>query len=341
MPETIVYVGNAESQDISILRLREDGELIPFKTVPIPGPSQPGSSTPMAFSPDRRFLFVGLRNEPFSVVTFHVDPATGIPNFIGSGPLPDQMAYLSVDRTGRFLFGASYQGNKVMVSPILEGGIVGPAHQVVTTRPSAHCIIPTRSNRHVLHTSLGGDCVHQQKFDAATGTLTPNEPYERAVRAKAGPRHIIFSEDEAFAYLLNELDGSIYVFPFDAAKGTLVKETQIVSALPKGFSGTPAAADIHLTPGGKFLYASERGSDTLAAFSVGKDGRLSPVGNYPTETQPRGFNIDPSGSFLLAVGQKSHSLTAYAIDPVSGALTTLKRYPVGKNPNWIEFLTLP
>jgi 6-phosphogluconolactonase len=336
-----MYVGNAETQDINVFRLKDDGDLTPTETKRIPGPEKPGFSTPMAVSPDKRFLFVGLRNEPYSVVTFHIDPAKGTLTFVGSGPLADQMAYISTDRTGRFLFAASYQGSKVTVSPIAQGGIVGATHQVVNTKPNAHCIVPTRSNRHVLHTSLGGDVVHQQKFDAAKGELSPNDPYERVVRAKAGPRHIVFSNDETIAYLINELDGSIYVFPFDAGKGTLGGEIQVVNALPPDFSGTASAADIHLTPNGRFLYASQRNANTLAAFKVGSDGKLTPVGHYPTETQPRGFNIDPSGRYLFAVGQLSHGMTSYAIDQASGALTVLKQHPVGRNPNWIEFLTLP
>jgi 6-phosphogluconolactonase len=162
------------------------------------------------------------------------------------------------------------------------------------------------------------------------------------VKVKAGPRHFRFSPDERFVYLLCELDASIYVFPYDAASGRLSKETQVASAVPPGFAGKPWAADIHLTPDGKFLYASERTSSTLAAFRVdANSGALVPIASYPTETQPRGFAIDPSGRTLLAVGQLSNSLTAHAIDPDSGALRALARYPVGKNPNWIEMARLP
>ena len=150
-----------------------------------------------------------------------------------------------------------------------------------------------------------------------------------------------FSPDGRFVYLLNELDCAIYVFPYDSAAGILGKETQIASALPPGFSDKPWGADIHLTPDGKFLYASERTSSTLAAFSVDKkSGVLTAIGTYPTEKQPRGFNIDPSGSTLIAVGQLSNSLTAYRIDKKTGALTKLKEYPVGKNPNWVEIVKM-
>ena len=209
----------------------------------------------------------------------------------------------------------------------------------MATQPNAHCIVTDPSNRYVLHTSLGGDVVYQEKFDAKTGKLAPNDPPTINVKAKAGPRHLTFSPNKKFVYLINELDAAIYVFPWDAKTGTLKKEVQVITALPKGFSGKPWAADIHLTPDGKFLYASERTTSTLAAFRVdAKKGALTSIDSYPTEKQPRAFNIDPSGRYLLAVGQLSNSLTSYSIDKKKGTLTKLKEYPMGKNPNWVEFV---
>ena len=342
MPSTFVYVGNAESQSVSIFSLSLDGALAAIDTQAVPGPAKPGSTTPMAVSPDKRFLLVGLRNEPYSAATFSIDPSTGKLSFVGSGPLADAMAYIATDRSGRFLLSASYGGGKIAVNPIGANGVVGPAQQVIAGQPNAHAVIAGRANRHVLYTSLGNDIVGQLVFDAATGTLTPNDPPAISVKPKAGPRHFRFSPDERFVYLLCELDASIYVFPYFVANGRLSKETQVASALPPGFAGKPWAADLHLTADGEFLYASERASSTLAAFRIdAKSGALTPIASYPTETQPRGFAIDPSGRTLLAVGQLSDSLTAYAIDLDSGALRALKRYPVGKNPNWIEIVSLP
>jgi 6-phosphogluconolactonase len=336
---TFVYVGNADSQEITILELKPNGELAPVDTAAVPGPAKPGSSLPLAISPDRKRLYAGLRNEPYSVVTFAIDARTGKLTAAGSGPLADSMAYISTDRSGKFLLSASYGGNKVTVNPIGPDGVVQPPLQVVDTQPNAHCVIADPSNRYVLHTSLGGDLVYQEKFDAKTGKLTPNDPPSISVKAKAGARHLAFAPGGKFVYLVNELDGSIYVFPWDTRTGTLKQEVQVATSLPKGFEGKPWAADIHLTPDGKFLYASERTTSTLAAFSVDpKTGMLASIDSYPTEKQPRGFNIDPSGRYLLSVGQLSNSMTAYAIDKASGKLTQLKQYAVGKNPNWIEIV---
>ncbi|MEH2471938.1 6-phosphogluconolactonase [Nitrobacteraceae bacterium AZCC 2161] len=339
---TFVYVGNADSQDVSVLELKANGDLAPVETMAVPGPAKPGGSLPLAVSPEKHRLYVGLRNEPYSAVTFEIDAQSGKLKLVGPGPLADSMAYLAIDRSGRFLLSASYGGNKVAVNPIGPNGVIAPAQQVIATEPNAHCIIFDPTNRYVLHTSLGGDVIYQQKFDAKTGTLSPNDPPTVSVKAKGGPRHLVFSPDKQFVYLLDELDAAIYVFPWDAATGTLKKEIQVASALPKGFDGKPWAADIHLTPDGKFLYASERTTSTLAAFRIDeKTGGLTPIDSYPTEKQPRGFSIDASGRYLLSVGQLSNSMTSYAIDKATGKLTKLKEYPVGKNPNWVEIVDLP
>jgi 6-phosphogluconolactonase len=339
---TFVYVGNADSQDITVLELAANGDLRPVATAPVPGPAKPGGSLPLAVSPDKRFLFAALRNEPYSVVTFSIDAKSGMLNAVGSGALADSMAYIVTDRTGHYLLSASYSGSRVTVNPIEPNGRVGPVQQSVATAPKAHAIVADPQNRHVLHTSLGGDVIHQEKFDAHTGRLTPNDPGTTSVEAQAGPRHLVFSPNGEFVYLLNELDASIYVFPYDSSTGTLKKQTQIVSSLPRDFAGKRWAADIHVTPNGRFLYASERTASTLAAFAVNPaDGTLTSTGSFPTARQPRAFNIDPSSRFLLAVGQLSNSVTVHAIDPASGALTVHAEYPVGKNPNWVEVVRLP
>ena len=221
---TFVYVGNADSQDVTVLELKSSGDLTPVETAAVPGPAKPGGSLPLAVSPDKKRLFVGLRNEPYSAVTFAIDAKTGKLTPVGSGPLADSMAYVVTDRSGKFLLGASYGGNKVTVNPIGPDGVVQPAQQIVATQPNAHCIMPDPSNRYVLHTSLGGDLVYQDKFDVKTGKLTPNDPPSVSVKAKAGARHLVFSPNKRFVYLINELDASIYVLPWDAKTGTLKKE---------------------------------------------------------------------------------------------------------------------
>ncbi|AMJ63418.1 6-phosphogluconolactonase [Bosea sp. PAMC 26642] len=337
--KTIVYVSNADSREISVLELdARAGELKPVETV-----SVSGTAMPMAVSPDRRQLYVSLRSQPFSVSSFAIDGKSGRLTLGSTVPLPDNMAYVSTDRTGRFLLSASYGGDKIAINPIGPQGLVqAEPVQVVATRKNAHAILTDRSNTHVFASNLGGDILLQYKFDAATGRVVPNDPPFVETKKGAGPRHFVFSPDDKFAYLLNELDGTLNTYRFDAGKGTL-SETTSVSVVPPGFQGgAPSSAELKITPNGRFIYASERTSNTIAAFRVdAATGALTPAGNFATETQPRGFSIDPSGRFLVAAGQKSDSATLYAIDTESGALKELKRYPLGKNPNWVEIIELP
>ena len=336
MTTTAVYVSNADSGEISVLHLAAgSGALTPVQRVEVAG-----IVMPLALSPDRRFLYAARRSEPWAALSFAIDPADGTLAPLGEAPLPHSMAYLATDRSGRFLFSASYGGHQIAVSPIAADGRVQPAQQALPTGPNAHAIQADPSNRFVFSTSLGGGVVTQWRFDAATGRLTPNDVAALAPHAGASPRHFVFSRDARFVYLIGELDAAIDVLAFDAVSGCL-RTVQTVSSLPPGFVGTPWAADLHLTPDGRFLYSSERRSSTFAAFSVdATTGTLAPLGHTATEAQPRGFNITPDGGFLIAAGQLSNRVSVYRIDPANGALDKCSDCAVGRNPNWIESLSL-
>lgn len=343
MTLTNVYVGNAESQDITVFALAADGTLTAIETVPVPGPATPGGSLPLAISPDRQRLYAALRNEPCSVVAFSIAPQTGRLTLLGSGPLADSMAYISLDATGRHLFAASYGGSRVSVNTIGPDGVPGAIRQVLATEPKAHAIRPAPGNRHVLATSLGGDAIHQYRFDPLSGVLSPGDPpLSRIAPPGGGPRHFAFAPDGRFVYLLNELDGTVRVLPWDPSTGTLGDELQSISAMPTGSTAKPWGADIHVTPDGRFLYASERTTSTLAAYSIDAGtGRLTTIGTFSTEAQPRAFAIAPSGRHLLSVGELSNALTVHAIDLSTGVLTALGSTTVGRKPNWVEIVELP
>ena len=340
---TYMYVGNAASNEIVVLALDpKTGDLKEIEKIVVPGITKAGGSIPMAVSPNKKFLYAGFRGEPQVAAAFAIDAKTGKLKHLGNGPLGDSMAYIATDRTGKFLLSASYPGHKVNLNPIGADGVVGAVKQTVPNLPNSHAILTDKSNRHVLSPSLGSDSVTQLNFDAATGTLTPNNPPAAKTAEKSGPRHFRFSANEKFVYLLNELHASIYVFPYDAKAGTLGQPVQVVNAMPPNSQLKPWAADIHLTPNGKFLYASERTTSTLSAFKVdAATGMVTQIDTTPTEQQPRAFEIDPTGKFLYVVGEKSDSMTSYAIDAKTGKLSKLKQYPIGKNPNWIEIVTLP
>jgi 6-phosphogluconolactonase len=332
----IAYVSNADSGDISVLRLdRRMGTLELIQTLEVGG-----NVMPLALSPDQRLLYAALRSEPYRVATLSRDARTGELTRIGTAPLPDSMAYIGVDRTGRWLFGASYGGSQLSVSPIAPDGLPGAATTVMPTGKNAHALAIDSRNAHLLVTNLGSDQVLQLRFDAADGRLTPNDPPAFMTRPGAGPRHLVFHPSGRKVYLLHELDGTLDVLDYDPGRGTL-SLAGTLATLPDGFGGKAWAADIHLTPDGRFLYTSERNSSTLAMWRLNDAGEPALVGHQPTETQPRGFQIDPSGSWLLAVGQASHRLTAYRIDAVTGKLAPQLSLAVGKNPNWVEIVDLP
>jgi len=329
------YVSHAESGDLWVLALDgRSGALEPLQRIDIGG-----TVMPLALSPDRRFLYAARRSDPLAVAGFAIDPASGLLSPLGEAPLPHSMAYLAADRGGRFLFSASYGGSLVAVSPIGPDGVPLAAQQILPTPPHAHCILSGPDNRHVYATSLGGDCVLHWHFDPDSGQLAAAAPL--ALPAGTGPRHLAFHPQGGFAYLLGELDGSLAVLAIDHATGAL-SPLQTASSLPPDFDGAPWAADLHLTPDGRFLYSSERRSGTLAVFRVDPaTGRLGPAGHAATTAQPRGFAIDPSGRFLLAAGQRSHRIAVHAIDPATGALSPCGEHAVGRDPNWVELIALP
>lgn len=326
-----VYVSNADSGDIAVLRMGPGGELSLQSRV-----SVGGQLMPMAIHPGRTTLHVVRRSEPMAVVSLAIDPVTRDLHPLGEAALPASMAYVSTDLAGRFLLAASYQGHQLTVSPLGADGTVGAVQQVVPTGPNAHAILPSPCNRYVLATSLGGGELMVFGFNAETGRLSPATAWP--ARAGAGPRHFRFDAAGRFVYLLNELDATVDVLTWNATDGTLAC-VQTVGILPPGFTGQPWAADLHLTPDGRHLYASERTSSTLAHWAVdAATGQLTLVGRTPVETQPRGFAIDPTGRHVLVVGQTSHHLSRFALNPVTGQLTLQQRLAVGQGPNWVEIV---
>jgi len=346
---TFVYVSNAEDGDIGLYTLQSDGSLQPgarFKAGKV--------VMPMTVSPDKRFLVAAVRSKPFSAHTYSIDRGTGALTLIGTGPLADSFPYISHDRSGRFLLGASYGGHLVSVNPVGADGRVGEPMQTIPTARNAHAIRTDNTNRFVFVPHLGTDQIFQFVFDEKSGRLTANTPPVVQLKAGTGPRHLITSSDNRFVYLLNELTATVTTLALDGKTG-LLTEVSSVSALPPNSKLVPGAprpspgrntdndiwaSDVHLTPNGKFLYAAERTSNSLGAFSVDSSaGKLTYLGSTPTEKQPRGFSIDPTGRFMVVSGEKSDTISAYSIDPSSGALKPIGKYPTGKGSNWVEIVS--
>jgi len=339
MATTMVYVSCAEPREILRFTMdRDSGALQRIDATYVPGIDMASNtSMPLAISPDRHVLHAGLRQPPFPCVGFAIDPKTGALTELSSANLPHSVCYLTIDRTGKHLLAASYQGALLATHALDASGVItAPPTQVVPTPPAAHSVIQDASGRFVYAASLGGDVVMRLHFDPATGQL--DDMQTAPMPHGAGPRHLRLSPDGRFLYALCELDATIGVFAVAPETG-LLERRQILRTQPQGFAAK--CADMHLTPDGHFLYASERTTSTLTACRIGPDGTLSAIGQTETEACPRGFAIEPRGRFLLACGQESHHLSVYRIDPQAGGLDVVARYPTARNPNWIEIVDLP
>ena len=345
---TFVYVSNAEDGNIGLYTLEKDGSLKPGERY------EAGKIVmPMSVSPDRKRLFAAVRTKPFAVLTYAIDRKSGALKQLGSGPLAESFPYIYVDKTGRFLLGASYGANLVSVNPIGKDGKVGKPLQVIPTARNAHSIITDKTNKYAFVPHLGTDQIFQFKFDAKSGKLTANTPATVQIKQGYGPRHIIMSGDNKFAYLLSELVATITTLSLDPKTG-LLKEESVASFLapdsklqPGAPRPTPGrnvdndiwASDLHLTPNGKYLYAAERTSSTIGAFSVdGATGKLTYMSSTPTEPQPRGFRVDPTGKYVVVTGEKSDTISVYAITN-EGNLNLKQKYPTGKGSNWVEMVS--
>lgn len=294
--------------------------------------------------PNGRFLYavneVGNYKGPNSggVSAFSVNRATGKLTVLNE--LPTRGAdpcYVTVDKTGKYVLVANYTGGSVAVFPILKDGSLGEATAFVQHSghgpnpqrqegPHAHSIDLSPDNRFAMVDDLGLDEVLVYKFDSAKGTLTPNDPPFAKVDSGAGPRHLALSPDGKFAYVIGEMGHIVTVFSDDSASGRL-QLLQMITTVPKDFTGRNDDAEVRVHPSGKFLYASNRGDDSIAIYAIDKNkGTLEQVGSvHSGGKEPRSFEIDPTGTLLLAANQKSDTIVVFQIDEKTGLLT-----PTGK-----------
>ena len=239
--------------------------------------------------------------------------------------------HISVESTGRFALVANYSSGSFAMFPIQADGRLGPATQIVQhsgssihperqTGPHAHCILPDPTNRFAIAVDLGLDKFLVYEMDLEKGKL--NKHAEIDVQAGAGPRHLTFHPNGKFAYLINELNATLIGYRYHSERGTF-GELQIVPALPGDFTGENLCAAIKVSPDGKFVYASNRGHDSIVCFRIDeKTGMLTYRSHTSTGgKEPRDFAIDPSGNFLLAANQNSHTIVTFKVDRESGELS--------------------
>ncbi len=299
----------------------------------------------LAVSPDQRFVYAvneGARDKG-SISAFSFDKQMGSLEFLNSQPSGgDHPCYVSIDQTGKWVSSANYSGGSFAVFPAGKDGKLGSPTAVIKhegysvnterqTAPHVHATVFSRDNKFLFVPDLGIDKVMIYSFNARNGRLTPAKIPFHLTEPGAGPRHFEFSPDGRYAYLMEEMTGSISAYNYQKGELHLL---QNISALPGDYTGTVGSADIHVSPDGKFLYASNRGeSNTIAIFKINPaTGMLAPVGHQSTLGKtPRNFNFDPTGNFLLVANQNSDEIVVFKIDRETGLLTdTQKRIEVGK-----------
>jgi 6-phosphogluconolactonase len=337
----IMYVGTytkAPSKGIYAYRFQSaTGAVTPMGAAGLAAETENPSF--LAVHPNQRFLYAVNEISNYkgakdgSVSAFSMDQATGTLTLLnrvttrGADP-----CHLSIDRSGKWLFVANYSGGSVAAFPVHDDGTLGEAsaffqHAGASVNkdrqsgPHAHDTVVSPDNKFVLAVDLGLDKVLTYRLDPAQGGLAP-DPTFAAIAPGSGPRHLAFRPDGKFVYVLKEMLSAVVAFRYDAGGGTLT-ELQTLSTLPEGFKGDSSGAEIVAHPSGKFLYASNRGDDSLAIFRIdAAKGTLTSAGRVSTQGKtPRGFAIDPSGRFLAAGNQNSGSVVVFRIDQATGGLT--------------------
>ena len=322
-----VYIASPESQQIHVWNLNHEGALTLTQVVDVPGQVQP-----MVVSPDKRYLYVGVRPE-FRVLAYRIAPDDGALTFAAESALPGSPTHISTDHQGQFVFVGSYNAGNVSVTRLEDGLPVGVV-DVVEGLDGCHSANISPDNRTLWVPALKQDriCLFTVSDD---GHLVAQDPAEVTTVEGAGPRHMVFHPNEQYAYCVNELNSSVDVWELKDPHGN-IECVQTLDMMPSDFSDTRWAADIHITPDGRHLYACDRTASLITVFSVSEDGSvLSKEGFQPTETQPRGFNVDHSGKYLIAAGQKSHHISVYEIVGEQGLLHEKGRYAVGQGPMWV------
>jgi len=314
----------------------------------------------LAVEPTRRFLYAVNEISQYEgrssggVSAFAIVPGTGKLTFLnevpsgGAGP-----CHVSVDKTGRYVLVANYGGGSVAVLPILKDGHLGEPSAFVQHKgasinpqrqegPHAHSIYTSPDNRFVISADLGLDEVLIYRFDAGKGTLTPNYPAFAVTSSGAGPRHFAFHPNGKFGYVIDEMLSTITAFSYDQASGAL-DVIQTISTLPQDFKGQSNAAEVEVHPSGKYLYASNRGHDSIAVFAINsRKGTLTPAGDVPTlGKEPRSFAIDPTGSFLFVANQNSDNIVEFRIDAANGQLTPSGKVLEVPTPVCVTFVAIP
>jgi 6-phosphogluconolactonase len=291
-----------------------------------------GVQNPVYFAlhPNGQYLYTADELPSPSVSAFRIDPATGKLTTLNTRPSGGKSpTFVAIDKSGKDVLVANYDGADISVLPVGNDGYLRDAAATISYKAGAngrashpHSINLSPDNRFALVADLGLDRIYVYRFDAASGILTPNDPPFLATRTGAGARHLVFHPNGRFVWLIEEAGSSIETLEWDAVHGVLTPRGS-VRTIPDDYHDENATAEILVHPGGKFLYGSNRGHDSIAVFTINEaTGALSPVEYIPTRgSRPRGFAIDPSGQYLFAANVETENVVEFKIDKMTGHLT--------------------
>ena len=331
-----MYVALQDDDRIAIYTMDGSGGLHHQEDVAVEG-----GPAPLALSPDRGVLHVGRRGAQ-AISSYRLDQRTGGLSLIGTAPLQGEPVYVATDRTGRFVLSAYYYQSTAAVHRVGDDGAVTfPPVEWRYTSHGAHAILTDRSNRfaYVPHiANRGPNAIFQFRFDEQTGHLTPNAPPRHDPAEYLGPRALAFHPTLDVVYFSDEQGSSVTAYTISGS-GAL-EPFQTISTLPADYTGMNTCSQIRVSASGRFLFAPNRGHNSVASFRVDpSSGHLSFVDRASTDPVPRAFGLDPGDQYLFATGQQTGRLTAYRVEE-TGALTPLETYEVGNNPMWVLMTTL-
>ena len=335
-----MYVALQEDDKIAVFTIDpQTGKLTPQVEVSVAG----GPFT-MAISPDRKFLYAGCRDTP-QLASFQIDQDTGGLTQNGTIPVEGWPVYIATDRKGKFVLSAYYQGAHVGVHPIGADGSVGdPPIEWLATATGAHAMQTDSTNSYAFVPHIAGNgpnAIFQFKFDENTGHLTPNSPAKVEPEEFLGPRHFCFHPSLDVLYFSNEQDCSVTGYRLDTGNGTL-SAFQTITTLPEGYTERNTCSQIQVSASGRFLYAPNRGHDSIACFSIDTaTGQLTGNGIVGSEARPNALCLGPQDRFLYSAGQESGRMASFSVNSDSGKLTPLETYPLGNAPVWVSITELP
>ncbi len=290
--------------------------------------------TYLCITTDNRFVYAVNENEGMgSISAFAFDAHQGSINLLNTRPSGAGPCYISVDKQHQHVFAANYVSGSVHVFPINEDGLLAPAERILQEQGSGpneerqdtshiHAAMLSPNEEFLFYTDLGTDTLNIYRYQAAEAIVGGDKHAVVKVKPGDGPRHIAFSPDHRYLYLVTEMGGNIWVYE-NETNGQL-SHRQTISMLPDDFTGEASGADIQVSPDGRFLYASNRdGLNEIVSYAVDQvNGTLTFLERQSSGgIEPRSFVIDPTGRYLLVANQKSNIIVSFSIDQDTGLIT--------------------